>query len=75
MSTKRPGRNRGRDLITTAEIARDYGLSVRTVHRAAQSGELPYAQKLPGLRGAYVFDPGTVALWARQNGRLLKKAS
>ena len=31
--------------------------------------------KLPGIRGAYLFDPGTVALWARQNGRVLKAAS
>jgi len=73
MSTKRPGR--GRDLITTAEIARDLDVSVRTVLRFAQSGELPYVQKLPGVRGAYLFDPGTVALWARQNGRVLKAAS
>lgn len=30
---------------------------------------------MPSIRGAYLFDPSTVALWARQNHRLLRKGT
>jgi len=72
MSTNRRASGR---LITAAELAADLDMSVRTINRRAQAGDLPYAYKMPGVRGAYLFDPGTVALWARQNGRILKAAS
>ncbi len=46
--------------ITTAEAAQILGVSVRTVHRKADAGEIPHEMKLPGPRGAYVFDEATV---------------
>jgi hypothetical protein len=42
------------------------GKSTRTVHRMAESGELPYVEKLDGLTGAYVFDPGVIEVIVRQ---------
>jgi len=62
-------------LITAAETAKRLGVHRSTVIRLAATGDLPCALKMPGIRGAYLFDPGTVALWARQNGRILKAAS
>lgn len=46
--------------ITTAEAARILGLSVRTVHRRASAGEIPHELKMPGARGAYVFDEDAI---------------
>ena len=43
-------------LIPTAEAVRILGVNVKTVTRWASDGVLPYAQKLPGLRGPYLFD-------------------
>lgn len=42
-------------LLTTAELADRWGVSVRTIHRKVETGELTPAVKLPGLRGAYLF--------------------
>lgn len=42
-------------LISAKEAAEMLHEDPRTVQRKAKSGEYP-AQKLPGLRGAYVFD-------------------
>lgn len=53
-------------LLTTAETAAMLGRSPRTVARLAAEGELPYVQKLEGVRGSYLFDRGTVQLFARQ---------
>jgi excisionase family DNA binding protein len=53
-------------LLTTAQVAAKLGKSTRTVQRMAESRELPYVAKLPGPRGAYVFDPEVVELAARQ---------
>lgn len=37
------------------------GRSTRTIQRLAESGELPYAQKIPGgPSGIYLFDPEVV---------------
>jgi excisionase family DNA binding protein len=52
-------------LLTTAQVATMLGKSTRTVQRMADTGELPFVQKLTGSRGAYVFDPAVVEL-ARQ---------
>lgn len=41
-------------LISTLEAAERLNEDSRTVQRKAKSGEYP-AQKMPGLRGAYVF--------------------
>lgn len=48
-------------LIPTAEVAQILGANVKTVTRWASEGTLPYAQKLPGLRGPYLFDAAEVA--------------
>ena len=42
-------------LISSKEAAELLNEDARTVQRKAKTGEYP-AQKLPGLRGSYVFD-------------------
>lgn len=44
------------ELIGVAEAAAIVGVDRRTIHRMVQRGELATASKLPGLRGAYVFN-------------------
>ena len=46
-------------MVSTIELAQRLGETPRTVQRKARSGEYP-AQKLPGAKGAYIFDPITV---------------
>lgn len=43
------------DLLTTADVADIVGKSIPTVNRWASEGRLPFAHKLPGQRGAYLF--------------------
>lgn len=43
-------------LLTASDVAAKLGISVRTVHRRAASGELKVVKKLPGVRGALLFD-------------------
>lgn len=43
-------------LTTTAEVADLLGISARQVARRVAGGELEAAMKLPGERGAYLFD-------------------
>lgn len=43
------------DLVTSPEAGRMLGKSARTIQRMADSGDLPYTQKLPGPNGAYLF--------------------
>ena len=45
----------GGDLLTTAQVAEMTGLSVATVNRRADKGEIPVAAKAPGRRGARLF--------------------
>lgn len=42
-------------MLTTPQVARLLGVSVRTVQRLARIGQLPCG-KLAGETGAYVFD-------------------
>lgn len=44
------------DLRNTAEAAEILGLSVRSVLRLVERGDLRPAMKLPGRTGAYLFD-------------------
>jgi len=44
-------RNVPTELLTTAQAADVIGVSVATVHRMAETGELPVALKADGLRG------------------------
>lgn len=43
-------------LVTTVEAAKISGKSWRTVIRLVERGQLKPAQKLPGLRGAFLFN-------------------
>lgn len=42
-------------LLPTSEVARRYGVHVRTVHRMVERGELTPHTKVPGLRGPLLF--------------------
>jgi excisionase family DNA binding protein len=46
--------------LTSAQVAKLTGVSVRTVHRMIRSGKLRYAQKFPGDTGGYLFRPSDV---------------
>jgi excisionase family DNA binding protein len=43
------------ELLNASEAAKILGCSRRTLSRKAASGEIRSAQKLPGLRGDYLF--------------------
>ena len=62
-------------LLTTAEVAALYGVSVRTVHRMRVSGELKAANKLATQTGTYQFRPAAVArAFARRADRKVPAA-
>lgn len=42
-------------LLTAPEVGALIGKSGRTVARMAKTGALPFAQKIPGPTGAYLF--------------------
>lgn len=46
--------------VPTAEAARVLGVSVWSIRRLIERGELEPTAKLPGLRGAYLFDRADV---------------
>jgi excisionase family DNA binding protein len=52
------------DLIGADEAGDIAGASRATVKRAAIAGELPYALKMPGRTGAYLFHRADVEQWA-----------
>lgn len=62
-------------LIPTAEVVRILGVNVKTVTRWASEGTLPHVQKLPGLRGPYLFDAAAVARFKSERDAERKKAS
>jgi excisionase family DNA binding protein len=43
------------DLITSTQAGALLGKSGRTVQRMADAGSIPFAQRLPGPNGAYLF--------------------
>lgn len=47
-------------LITTAEVAERLQVSIPTVNRWVRDGRLRPVQKLPGIRGANLFDPTNI---------------
>lgn len=57
-----------RQLLTSPQVAEILKVSIRTVQRLAESGELP-AIKLTGQTGAYVFEPTEVELWQLRRAR------
>ena len=52
-------------LLAAAEVAARLQVSPRTVARYAEQGRLKPAMRLPGLRGALLFDPADVERLAR----------
>lgn len=48
------------DLLTTAEVAEQLGVSPSAISRRVAKGELKPAAKGPGKRGAFLFDPRVV---------------
>ena len=46
--------------LTTKQVAERLGKSIATVKRMAADGRLPYAVKVPGDTGAYLFDPADI---------------
>ena len=47
-------------LLTTKQVAERWDVSIHTVLRMVEVGTLTAAQKLPGLRGGFLFDPATI---------------
>lgn len=43
------------ELIISSQVGVILGKSPRTVARLAEQGDIPYASKLPGPNGAYLF--------------------
>ncbi len=58
------------ELMTSPQAAALLGVSVRTVQRLAESGELRHAQKLPGPNGAYLFRPADVERFLKGRDRV-----
>ncbi|WP_166345202.1 helix-turn-helix domain-containing protein [Phytoactinopolyspora limicola] len=52
-------------LLTSQEVADQLGVSMVTVARMARDGTLTPRDKVPGGRGAYLFDPADVHNVAR----------
>lgn len=48
-------------LATTSDLAEALGCDVRTIHRMVADGRLTPLQKMPGKRGAYLFDADDLA--------------
>lgn len=49
------------DLLTTRDVAAALKVSTREVARRVKTGALEPAVQLPGIRGAYLFDPSVVS--------------
>jgi excisionase family DNA binding protein len=56
-------------LLSTGQVAERLGLHIRKIQRMAETGELPYVEKLPGHNGRYVFDAALIDVLARQQQR------
>lgn len=57
-------------MISSREVAELLNEDPRSVQRKAKSGEYP-AQKLPGLRGSYIFDLDAIQkIAARRNTKV-----
>lgn len=47
-------------LLTAAQVAQRFGEDRTTVLQRVRDGKLPFAQRLPGRTGAYLFDAAVV---------------
>lgn len=54
----------GMELLTSSEVALRLGLTQNHVARMARLGTINPAMRLPGRRGAFLFDPATVERFA-----------
>lgn len=48
------------ELLTSPEVSNLLGVSIRTVHRRVDAGDLRAVRKLPGPNGAFLFDRAEV---------------
>lgn len=48
------------ELIISSQVGSILEKSPRTIARLAESGQIPYASKLPGPNGAYLFRRGDI---------------
>ena len=53
------------DLIGSRDAAKVLGWSLARVKRAAKAGELPYAYKVKGGTGAYLFHRAVIEMKAK----------
>jgi hypothetical protein len=53
-------------LLGTKDVAAILGWSTAKVKRHARSGDLPYAHKMEGDTGAYLFDRAVVEAFANE---------
>ena len=53
-------------LLTTADVARRLGISPVTVTWRVRAGHLTPEMKLPGVNGAYLFNPASIDQLARE---------
>lgn len=56
-------------LIGSAEAAKLLGMSSTTFNRRVLAGDVPALQKLPGSKGAWVFDRETIERLAAEEVR------
>lgn len=52
--------------LSAVEVAHKFKVTPVTVHRWARTGRLTPLGKMPGLTGAYLFDPSVVAAFAAE---------
>lgn len=57
------------DTITTAQAAERLSTDRKGVRRLVARGDLAPAMKLPGLTGAYLFDPEAVEALAEERAK------
>lgn len=57
-----------REYLTSAQAAGFLGVHRRTLTRWVASGRIVPLDQLPGIRGAYLFDPAEVERVAAQRG-------
>lgn len=63
------------DLVSTTQAAEQLGVSIRTIHRLAQSGRLHVAHKLPTGTGAYLFYKADIDAYLEAKSRKTAKSA
>lgn len=57
------------EMLVSSQVGAMLGKSPRTVARLAEQGEIPYASKLPGPNGAYLFRRGDIEALAAERAK------